>query len=241
MKRGLTETTVREGQTVAISVDQMPVDSDAFVPATDQYMPVGGEFDDAAPAGLGEGEGGAVRVSSRRELYVQLRSADGNEIGLLVPASGVLQVGSFSDAIIQTPTVTAGAYLANDNVGGLLTFANAARFSGGGGIIKEIVIVDDASQSAILELWLFNQTFTAGADNAVWTPVEAELHTLVTIVSTADGTYYTGGATGTVCVIEVARQFNLTGTSLFGRLVTRGTPTYAATDDVSVIVKLMQD
>lgn len=160
---------------------------------------------------------------------------------LLIDEDGVLRVGSWSTAIIQTPTITAGAYIAGDNVGGLLTFANAARFSGGGGILKEILIIDDASQSDETELWLFNQTFTAGADNAVWTPVEAELHNLVTVISTASGTYYTGGATGTVCMVEVARQFNLTGTSLFGRLVTRGTPTYAATDDVSVIVKLMQD
>ena len=151
------------------------------------------------------------------------------------------QVGGEGDSIIQTPTVTAGAYTANDNVGGLLTFANAARVSGGTGVIKQITIVDDASQSADLELWLLDQTFTAGADNAVWTPVEAELHNLVTVISTTDGTWFTAGATGTVCVVEVARHYTLTGTSLFGRLVTRGTPTYVATDDVSAIVHLMQD
>lgn len=226
---------------VVISSEQMPDDSAAFTPSSDPYMPVGGEFDDAAPAGLAEGQGGAFRVAGHRALHVEIRDAAGNERGLNVDEDGVLRVGSWSAAIIQTPTVTAGIYAANDNVGGLLTFANAARFAAGGGILKEVIIVDDASQSAGLELWLFTQTFTAGADNAPWTPVEAELHNLVTIVTTNDGLYYTGGATGTVCVIEVARQFNVAGTSLFGRLVTRGTPTYAATDDVSVIVKLMQD
>lgn len=228
--RGLTQQVIR-----------WAIDGAFFTPGTDPFMPVGGEFDDAAPGGLGEGQAGIFRSSDRRELYVQVRDAAGNERGLNVDEDGVLRVGSWTTAVIQTPTVTAGVYVANDNVGGLLTFANAARFSGGGGIVKEILIIDDASQSAELELWLWNQTFSAGADNAVWTPVEAELHNLVTIISTADGTYYTGGATGTVCMVEVARQFNLTGTSLFGRLVTRGTPTYAATDDISVLVHLMQD
>ena len=229
-KRGLTE-----------QADRTVIDGADFTPGTDPYVPVGGEFDDAAPAGLAEGQGGIVRLSSRREWYVTIRDADGNERGLAVDEDGVLRVGSWSDSILQTPTVTAGVYVAGDNVGGLLTFANTARFAGGGGILKEVVIIDDASQSAALELWLFSETFTAGADNAVWTPVEAELHTLMTIVSTNDGLYYTGGATGTVCVIEVARQFNLAATSMFGRLVTRGTPTYVATDDVSVAVHVMQD
>ena len=37
------------------------------------------------------------------------------------------------------------------------------------------------------------------------------------------------------------RRIDLSGTSLFGQLVTRGAPTYAATDDITVKVKLLQD
>jgi hypothetical protein len=46
-------------------------------------------------------------------------------------ADGEVVVRSSSTTISQTPTVTAGAYAANDAVGGLLTFANAARATGG--------------------------------------------------------------------------------------------------------------
>lgn len=156
----------------------------------------------------------------------------GREIGL---------AGSYGITIAQTPTVTAGAYTANDNLGGLLTFANACRVAGYGGVIKSMVIVDDASQSGTIELWLFNQTFTAGADNAVWTPVEAELENLVGIISTTDGIWYTGGATATVNVTEASLRYDSTGTSLFGRLVTRTADTYVATDDVTVVIGLLQD
>lgn len=139
-----------------------------------------------------------------------------------------------------TPTVTAGAYVAGDNVGGLLTFPNSSRAVGGGGVIKDVIIIDDAGQDAEMELWLFDQTFTAGADNAPWAPVEAELHNLMTVITTADIDYMAAG-TPSVVVVEVAKRFDCVGTSLFGRLVTRGTPTFAAVDDVTVKLMYLQD
>jgi len=113
--------------------------------------------------------------------------------------------------------------------------------TGGGGVIKDFVLIDDASQSAQMELWLFDRTFTAGADNAVWTPVEAELENLITVISSLEGVWYAGGATATVMAAEVSRRYDVMGTSLFGRLVTRGAPTYVATDDLSVHLNMLQD
>lgn len=146
----------------------------------------------------------------------------------------------FGKSISQTPVVTAGAYSANDVVGGLLTFEGASRDHDEGGVIKDVIILDDAGQDAALELWLFKETFTAIADNAAWAPSEADLRNLVAVISTSDGTWYAAG-TPSVSRIEVSQRYDLTGTSLFGQLVTRGTPTYAATDDVTVIIGLLQD
>lgn len=157
--------------------------------------------------------------------------------GLPVGAGSPLNVMDGGLVTLQTkPIITAGAYAANDNVGGLLTFPNAAVTAGGDGFITTMTIVDDASQSAQLELWLFNQIFTPGADNAAWTPLEADLENLVGILSTIDGTWYTGGATATVNVGEHMLQYRCVGTSLFGRLVVRDTPTFVATDDLTVIL-----
>lgn len=154
--------------------------------------------------------------------------------------SNLSYVVSEGITISQTPTVTAGVYVAGDNVGGLLTFANAARLIGAGGVIKNILLIDDAGQDAATELWLFDTTFTPGADNAPWAPVEAELHTLITVVKSTDSTWIAGG-TPSVCPVEVSARYDCPGTSLFGRLVTRGTPTYIATDDVTVRIMLLQD
>ncbi len=152
------------------------------------------------------------------------------------------QVGGESIAISQTPTVTAGAYSANDVVGGLLTFANAGRVASGSGVIKSVVILDDAGQDAATELWLFDRTFTPIADNGAWDPSQADLRFLIAVISTADGSWFAAG-TESAARVEVSQSYNLAaaGTSLFGQLVTRGTPTYSATDDVTVIVQLLQD
>jgi hypothetical protein len=167
----------------------------------------------------------------------------GNLIGSILAAAGenhIGQIGGEGITISQTPTVTAGVYSANDAVGGLLTFASAARVSGGGGIIKQVVLLDDAGQDAAMELWLFNSTFTAMADNAAWAPSEADLRKLIAIVSTADGAYFAAGTPSAARVV-VDQRYDLTGTSMFGQLVTRGTPTFVATDDVTVKVCLVQD
>lgn len=142
--------------------------------------------------------------------------------------------------ISQTPAVTAGAYAANDAVGGLLTFANATRNSGGGGVVKDVIILDDAGQDAALELWLFSETFTAIADNAAFDISQADLRNLVAIVATADGAYFASG-TESAARVEASQRYDLLGTSLFGQLVTRGTPTYVATDDVTVILGVLID
>ena len=157
----------------------------------------------------------------------------------IINGAGVLSAAK-GTTISQTPTVTAGAYIAGDAVGGLLTFANAARFSGGGGVIKDVIILDDAGQDVELELWLFKETFTAIADNGAFDISQADLRNLQCIITTADGSYFASG-TESAARVEVSQRYDLTGTSLFGQLVTRSTPTYAATDDVTVIIGLLQD
>ena len=86
----------------------------------------------------------------------------------------------------------------------------------------------------------FDVTFTAMSDNAAWAPSESDLRNLVAIISTANGAWFAAG-TPSAARVECSQRYDLDGTSLFGQLVTRGTPTFAATDDVTVIIGLLQD
>ena len=190
---------------------------------------------------------GSVTVTGRAVSGGSLNFADvdvaGSEtVTLAAGEAHIGQVGSTGTTISQTPTITAGAYSAGDAVGGLLTFANAGRVSGGGGVIKTVTIIDDAGQDAELELWLFDRTFTAMSDNAAWAPSEADLENHIGVISTEDSSQgWLAAGTPSTITIDVATGFDLNGTSLFGQLVTRGTPTYAATDDLTIKVKVMQD
>ena len=160
-----------------------------------------------------------------------------------IPASElhIGQVGGEGITISQTPTVTAaGIYAAGDAVGGLLTFANAARVSGGGGVIKNMIIIDDDKETGALELWLFNQTFSATADNAPFTVSDADLENCIGVISTVNGDWF-AAADNQVADVEASKRYDLTGTSMFGQLVTRGTQTYTTTTDLTVKIALLRD
>lgn len=142
--------------------------------------------------------------------------------------------------ISATPTISAGsAYAAGDAVGGLLTFANAARTSGGTITVQTVVIIDKDQELAPLELVLFDRTFTATADNAAFDPSDADLANVVGVVKVSDYSSFNDNSVATRSGIGLAAK--LDGTSLFGQLVVRSAPTYTADSDITVIVQVVQD
>lgn len=84
--------------------DIVKTDDAAFTPATDKVAMVGAEFDDTTPDSVDEGDAGALRMSSRRELYSQIRDAAGNERGANVDASNQLLVAEANSTAILADT-----------------------------------------------------------------------------------------------------------------------------------------
>lgn len=72
--------------------DAIKTDDAAFIPATTKVLMAGFEFDDGSPDSVDEGDAGAARMSARREQYVLIRDAAGNERGLNIDASGQLAI-----------------------------------------------------------------------------------------------------------------------------------------------------
>lgn len=142
-----------------------------------------------------------------------------------------------------TPTITASSYTANYVVGGLLTFASAVRLSAGAGVINSVVITDKANQHVQLDLWLFEGDPSSGstlADHGAFTISSAGLIKSLGFVSV---TSYcqpgTGGCVG--LATPDLRVKAASGTSLYGVLLTRGTPTFASTSDITVRLVVSQD
>jgi len=152
------------------------------------------------------------------------------------------EVGGATTVKAVTPTVTAGAYVAKEAVGGRLEFANAVRVAAGSGTIHAVTIIDNASQSAELVLVLFNQAFTATNDNAAFDPSDADLLNCIGKIVVAATDYNAFADNAVACKMGIGLPFELaSGTTLYGQLMCTGTPTYAATSDVTVKVHILQD
>lgn len=160
-----------------------------------------------------------------------------------VSLTNPVTIRSRGDTVVLNPTVTAGAYTAGDAVGGKMEVANAARESGGGGVIKSMCIVDDNGQDSDMELWVFNDDITAVADNAAWSTVaEADLHKLAGVICTKDsGQGWLAAGTPSTVTVECALRYDCAATSLTVELVDRSGGTLAATDDITIILGLLQD
>ena len=137
--------------------------------------------------------------------------------------------------IVQTPTITAGAYTIGDAVGGLLTFADAALGNGREGEISTLIIVDRGQQEAAFDLVLFDGTFTATADNAVFDPSDADLANTIGMIPVLPE-HYTRFFDNSMAMIRPVGLYFTTGANanIYGQLVVRGIPTYASVGDLTV-------
>jgi hypothetical protein len=151
-------------------------------------------------------------------------------------------LGSIGYDILEvsvTPAITAGAYTAGDALGGLLTFANVVRVAGGGGEITKVVIVDNALQSAPVDLVLFRQTFTPTANNDPFGVSDADMQNCLGFIPVAN-TDYAEFANNCVATkasgLQMPFEYRLAvgGTALFGQLVIRIGDTFGAVNDITV-------
>ena len=140
--------------------------------------------------------------------------------------------------LTAAPTVTAGAYSANDVVGGLLTFTDAVRATGGHGQIHSITFTDLGVTANVLNLWLFDTAPATIADNGAFDPSDAELLTLVGVVQIAAADYLIATDNQAAMKLNVGLVFNCAATTLYGYLECVGTPTYASTADIKLRIQV---
>lgn len=145
--------------------------------------------------------------------------------------------------IDQTPTISNGVqYTEEDAVGGRLEFADAGFDNSGGqriAYLDEVIITDLGKQNAILDLFLFDQAFTATADNSALDIADADLPNCLGVVTVS--TYYdlNDNSVGVVRGLNMPVMLNGSET-LYGQLKTRETPTYTSTSDLTVRIKVLK-
>lgn len=197
---------------------------------------------------LNAGTGGDVaRSKDRTGVKTSIVALDLNPAGAESLMSGTLPVSlaalpSTATRTAVTPTVsTTPAYAAGDAVGGLLTFSSVIPTSGGKFIIDTVTVLDLGKQSASMDLVLFDQTFTASTDNAIFDPSDGDAANCLGFISIAAGNYADFNDWSIATVRNCGFAGKLSGsTSLFGQLVARGTPTYTSVGDIKVGISVRE-
>jgi hypothetical protein len=141
------------------------------------------------------------------------------------------------------PVITAGAYSLGDALGGLLTFPGASRGPGHGGVIESLRVVDRAQQKKPLDLFLFDQSVTVVADNAVFAISDADWDHWIGTIPLVAANYFDGVDNSGAVVSPVGLPFVTVGANLYGQLVVRGSvaPTYVAATDIRVRLMVRWD
>lgn len=148
-----------------------------------------------------------------------------------------------------TPTVDTSVYASGDVIGGKLQFDFSVRQATGTGYVISAKIDDKAATTADLDLILFrkNPTGSTITDQLPFTPVDADLDKIIGIISFGstsrfafadNGVKYVGSL---VIPIEGRTSTGLAQETIYGVLVSRGTPTFASSSDVKVTLGIAQD
>ena len=147
-----------------------------------------------------------------------------------------------SKVITVTPVLTVHAnYASGDFVGtsgAAIEFANSAtpQTNSLGGI--SAVLIDGGANTVACELWLFDSSVTPPADSAAWTVSDADAKKCIGIIPFS--TFYASAVNTISSGNKTLFGCRLTGTSLYGCLVTRGAPTLAD-GDVTIRLTVWQD
>jgi hypothetical protein len=161
-------------------------------------------------------------------------------------ASGAQTVsaGGFTAAIQVAPTVQAAVYAAGAAIGGLLTFAGAARVAAGSGLAQAATVTFASGIIPSLDLVLFNATPGGGTitDRVAVAIATADLAKVAGVIHLTDNALLGAAAPSVVQGETAALPFKLpAGTSLFGVLVTRTAVSLGSTTDATVTLNVLQD
>lgn len=159
---------------------------------------------------------------------------------MTVQASWVPRI-NITRTIAVTPTIsTSPAYTSGDQIGGIMTIANAVREDTnallGVSQLVDVTILDADKQNAAMDIWLFNTSPTVtSTDNAAFAMTAAnQAAQCIGFVSV--GASYSGAAavscastTNLGKIVQIPSTLTTPSSSLFAIAIVRATPTYTTT------------
>lgn len=146
--------------------------------------------------------------------------------------------------VTATPTISTSAYASGDVIGGLMTFEDEelieATKPNRRAYVTAVRVADKSTQAAPMDLYLFESSPSGGgSDNAAFDPDDADL-----LIGPADKPIHitdwstnNDNCSGKSGALGVAIKPTVDG-KFYARAVSRGTPTYGSTSDLTFIVEV---
>jgi hypothetical protein len=160
--------------------------------------------------------------------------------------AGELHIGEVGGNAITIPvaqTVTASsAYASGQAIGGLITLSNAARVAGGSGLIQSVLVDTKSAQTTSTDVVLFsaNPSASTCTDKTAFSVAAADFDKVIGVAHVTDWTSLGTPSVGQAQNLAV--PFALTsGSTIYACAVTRGTPTFSSTSDVTVAVRILRN
>lgn len=144
--------------------------------------------------------------------------------------------------ITATPTVDTNIYASGDTIGSYMTFSKACLAGTAKGQILGVKIFDKSKTGVDIDLVLLNSSSPAGTftDNAAFDPNDSELSSIVAIIPVTTHKAFSDNGISQAANILYPVRCN-SDMNIFGYLVSRGTPTYAASGDVTLQIEVVAD
>lgn len=121
-------------------------------------------------------------------------------------------------------TTSITAYTAGDIVGTQLTFANAARASGGGGTIVGATLISAADIIGAYDVVVSSASMTLASDNAAWAVSDADALNIIGLIQLAS--VWDIGNNRIAQAFGLSIPYTCAATSLFCSLITRAGHTF---------------
>ena len=148
-----------------------------------------------------------------------------------------------------TPTIEASsAYSAGDSIGAaVISLAGATAGDGGtgsethGGMIQSVILTDLGKQSAEIDVVFFdvNPSNTTFTDNAALDVDDVDLLNIVGVAAVTTWKDFSDNSVGQILNLSIPFVLEDGGNTLYAALVSRGTPTYASTADLTLRVGVL--
>lgn len=162
---------------------------------------------------------------------------------VLIPALVYAQNVYNTVFVSAAPTCDTSIYATGELVGGKLTFTPAVRPATSTAVITGVMMIDQSVTTSDFDIVLFssNPSATTFTDQAALDIADADLSKVIAVIPLVSANRFAFADNGVKFAGSIMLPIKGTVNTIYGALVSRGTPTFAAGTDVSIQLAISQD